>query len=254
VLLAVTGCDRVFQLDDIRPDAPAIPIDARTGYAGAVLADQPIAYWRLGTTSQNSAIDETPNGNVGVLVGNVTSGEPSTLVDDEDAAMRFDGTDDVVTIGDRLEFPGTVAFSIEGWVKPAMHLNYSGIVTKTDESGGGSIKTGYLLYDQGQYFGFERSDGVATQSVRIGALALDVWAYVAVTFDGTRLTLYVDGVEQASSAIPVLIPATSNAFVIGARNGGQFLFYNGVIDEVAIYDHALDAAQIENHRRVALGL
>ena len=70
----------------------------------------------------------------------------------------------------------------------------------------------------------------------------------------TVLTLYVDGVEQASSATPVQIPATSGAFVIGARNGGQFLFYEGVIDEVAIYDHALDAPQIENHRRVALGL
>lgn len=253
LLFALSACDRVFQLDDIRSDATAIPIDARAGYAGVVLADGAAAYWRLGAASGLAAIDETGNGNVGTLLGGLVPGVDGPLVADDDGAFAFDGVDDAITMGDRLEFAGVAAFTVEAWVRPSAHANYLGVVSKSDEDSGGVNKIGYILYDQYQVFGFDRISDTDTQYVRTtSALPLDQWAYAAVTFDGATLALHIDGALQTTDPNTVPLPATTKPFTIGARNGGEFLYYAGSIDEVAVYDHALEATQIENHRRVAL--
>ena len=252
VLLLLGGCDVVFGIKQLAPDAA--PIDAPVRYVEAVLTDKPLAYWRLGVASESVAVDETGNGNTGTFVGDVKAGEPGALVDDADPAMRFDGVDDLVDVGDRLEFSDSAQFTLEVWVKPASHVvNYAGVLSKTDEDTGGNMKTGYMIFDHFDSFGAERNDGSNTnQKVETGPLTTGVWKYVAVTFDGTTLALYVDGQLQASSTTPITIPPTANGFVLGGRNGGKFLRYAGVIDEVAVYDHALSAERIDAHRRAAL--
>lgn len=254
-MLALAGCDGVFGLEHLepskRPDAPSP--DARTAYAAAVLADEPVAYWRLGTASTTTAVDETGHGNTGTFGGGAAPGESGALVGDPDPAVLFDGVDDRVTMGDRLSFEGTAMFTIEAWVKPTMHAAYLGVVSKADEDAGGFTRTGYHLYSQYMAAGFERSDGVTNQDVRTGALPLDTWSYVVVTYDGLTLSLYVDGTFQMSSEQLLSIPKTSASFTIGARNGGSQLFFMGAIDEVAIYDRPLGPAAIDAHRRAALG-
>ncbi len=230
--------------------------DARTGYAAAVLADTPVAYWRLGTGSDAVAVDETGNGNTGTYVGGVLPGAPGSLVGDADSATEFDGDDDAITMGDRLSFEGSAAFTIEAWVRPTAHAaNYAGIVSKTDEQNGGNIKSGYLLFDHFSAFGCERSDGQMSHKVETTELGVDRWSHVAATFDGSMLSLYVDAALQDTSIAPAVIsiPATSMPFAIGGRHGGTWLMFVGSIDEVAIYDRALNQSQLEAHRRVAFG-
>ena len=253
-LAALSGCHLVFELEP----GTEVPMSdgARTTYRETVLDDGPVAYWRLGTASDAVAVDESGNGNSGTYVGNVLPGAPGALVGDADAATEFDGDDDTITMGDRLSFEGSAAFTIEAWVRPTAHeANFAGIVSKTDEQSGGGIKTGYLLYDQFNRFGCERSDGISSHKVETTELSVDRWTYVAATFDGAMLSLYVDAVMQDSTIAPTLIsiPGTSMPFAIGARNGGTWLMFTGSIDEVAIYDHALERSQLENHRRVAFG-
>jgi hypothetical protein len=250
-LIVLSACDRVLGLEK---NVDARAIDAPVAYVAAVLADQPIAYWRLGAASQSVVVDETPNGNQGTFAGGVVPGESGPLVDDPDTAMRFDGVDDFVLIGDRLEFPGLAPFSFELWVKPANHNTaYTGVLSKTDELAGGNTKSGFLIFDHFARFGAERNAGATAQNVQTtAALPVDVWTYVVVTFDGSTLTLYLDGESQATNSTPVSVPSTTNGFVIGARNGGEYLRYPGVIDEVAVYDHALPPGRVEAHRRAAL--
>jgi hypothetical protein len=252
-LVALTGCHLVFELGP-GIDAP-MSDDARTGYAAAVLADAPVAYWRLGNASQDVALDETGNGNIGTYQGGVAPGMPGPLVGDADSATEFDGDDDAITMGDRLSFEGSDAFTIEAWVRVAVHGDHTGIVSKTDETDSGNTRSGYLLFEADTKLGCERTDGVEIQSVTTGALIVDRWSHVAATFDGSRLTLYVDAEVQDTSITPspVAIPATSMPFAIGGRNGGTWLLFDGSIDEVAIYDRALEMSQLENHRRIALG-
>jgi hypothetical protein len=240
------ACDRVLGLTKQPP-----PPDAAVGYVGAVLADMPLAYWRLG--SPGAANDESGNGNTGMLMGNVATGEPGALLTDADTAMRFDGVDDTVNFGDRLAFLGSAPFTIEMWVKPKSHaVNYGGVLSKTDEDPGGSNKVGYMIYDHPTSFGVERHEAGNSQAARTGPLPLDVWAYVVATYDGTTLALYVDGTLKTSDMTRVSIPPTTKPLVLGARNGGLFLRYAGALDEVALYDHALSLERIDAHRRAAL--
>jgi hypothetical protein len=73
---------------------------------------------------------------------------------------------------------------------------------------------------------------------------------------GSTLELYVNGL-LADSAAAVSTVDTSNAFVVGARNissggapgsGGGTFYYDGLIDELWVFDNALTATEIANLR------
>ena len=89
-MLGLTGCHLAFELappiDAPMSDAP-MSDDAQVDYAAAVLADGPVAYWRLGAGSA-SAVDVTGNGNTGTFLGGVEPGAPGALVGDPDVAMK----------------------------------------------------------------------------------------------------------------------------------------------------------------------
>ena len=76
-------------------------------------------------------------------------------------------------------------------------------------------------------------------------LVADMWAQIAVTFDGQAKTIYVNGVEAAST--PGAISTTGGTVYLGAvpnGSGATGSFANADLDELAIYSRALDAAEI----------
>jgi Concanavalin A-like lectin/glucanases superfamily len=252
----LAGCHQVFGLSFDHPDAAPEdgPADGpRSAYAEAVLHDQPIGYWRFSASSPVTAIDlagQAP----GLYTGNAAPTAIGALPLEDDRAVALDGTGDYVDMGARFGFPGTQAFTIEAWVKPDMNGVYNGLVSKDDESAGGNTRIGYHMYTQASAFGFERNDGITSQDVRTGALTTSRWTHVAVAYDGASLSLYTDGVRQAITAgSNVLLPVTTNAFVVGARNGGKYLFLKGGVDELAVYDKALTDEQLAAHHVVGLG-
>ena len=252
----VGGCHQAFGLSFDHPDAApedAVPDAARSAYAEAVLHDLPIGYWRFSASSPLTAMDlvgQAP----GLYSGDAAPTAIGALPLEDDRAVALDGTGDYVDMGARFGFPGTLAFTIEAWVKPDVNGSYNGVVSKDDESASGNTRVGYHMYTQTTAFGFERNDGALSQDVRTAALTTARWTHVAVTYDSAKLSLYTDGVRQTMTAVPnVVLPATSNAFVVGARNGGEYLWHRGAIDEVAVYDKALTDQQIAAHRLVALG-
>ncbi len=254
-LVLSTGCDRVWGLDFDHADAAPqddAPVDAPSAYATAVLADHPVGYWRFSRGETPVAIDQLGQA-PGVFRGDAAATATSALLNEDDGALALDGNGDFVDMGPRFGFVGQLAFTIEAWVAPSFNGLYDGIVAKNDESAGGSTRRGWHMYNQATAVGFERSDGVATQDVRTGALMTGRWTHIAVTYDGTSLILYRDGAMQAQTAAPnVVIPSTSGAFVVGARNGGQYLFLKGAVDEVAVYATALTGARIDAHRLASL--
>ncbi len=247
----LTGCDRLV---DLKPR----PIDANvimSTYADAVLADAPIAYWRFGADSLDVAADASGQ-NPGIYRGQASPTAAGALLGDSDPALALDGDGDFVDMADRLAFEGHAAFTIELWALRTTLTGYVGVVSKSDERSGGSIRTGYHLYSDGESLGFERSgEATLNQDVRTAPLQEGRWTYVTITYDGAVLRLYVDAALKATSSTPaVALPTTTNAFVIGGRNGGAYLFFAGAVDEVALYDRALELAALERHRAAALGL
>ena len=81
------------------------------------------------------------------------------------------------------------------------------------------------------------------------ALPLGVWSHVAVTYDGARQRIYVNGVEVANRAQTGAIDDQRSPLRIGgngAFSGGEF--FRGLIDEVRVYNRALTAARSRRRR------
>ena len=71
------------------------------------------------------------------------------------------------------------------------------------------------------------------------------WYHLVGTYDGSTARLYVNGAEDGANSFTSTGAANSNAVHIGARSDttGSDQF-DGVIDDVRIYDHALSVDEI----------
>jgi hypothetical protein len=242
--------------DVTKPDAPAdaptdAPPDAPSSvYRAAVLADAPLAYWRLGEKSGTVAHDETGHGYDGTYTGTYTLGAAGALAGDPDTAVTLDGVTGQVDVGDNFDFAGQVPFSFEAWVKPAVIDSvYRHVVTKMAFNGFGNPQVGtYVILQQGNtILGFERWQDAATElTVETSSYpAAGSWAHVVATYNGSVGELYVNGVAvQASAGVGGV-----------TASGVHMLWGNvlqGVIDEIAVYDHVLSAARVAAHHQAAL--
>ena len=71
--------------------------------------------------------------------------------------------------------------------------------------------------------------------------------YVAATYDGATMYLYLDGVEVANRVTAgTLVPATGTDFFIGRVNSTDSRLSRASIDEVTLFDRALSAAEIQS--------
>jgi hypothetical protein len=78
-------------------------------------------------------------------------------------------------------------------------------------------------------------------------ISMNQWYHLAFTYDGTTSKLYVNGEEKASSTTSAgAITSTAGNIYIGKPEFANHSF-TGSIDEVAIWDNALPAADILQH-------
>ena len=75
------------------------------------------------------------------------------------------------------------------------------------------------------------------------------WHQVVVTYDGTTLTLFIDGesVGTASFSDRLGTLADSNGLILGRDTAGSGNWVTGSVDEAAVYATALTGTQVLNH-------
>jgi WD40 repeat protein/serine/threonine protein kinase len=223
--------------------------------------DKPI----VGTTEPPPA-PKPPDGAVASWPGN---GDAKDSVGDNDGelkggvtfspgvaakAFRLDGATRYVEVprSDLWGF-GKRDFSIELWVKfRALTLPNDGkpsaIFIGCDE-GGGNRNKWFFAYYRG-FLGFH----IVNASGRGGFYAkadfspdVDQWYHLAVTRSRGTFTIYVNGKPVASEKADIIIPYPDAPLTIGQAEG--IGFFSGLIDEVAIYDRALSAAEVKERWR-----
>jgi hypothetical protein len=251
------GCTLV-SLDGLTGGLP--PLDASAGqdaeagtpaggYAGAVLADSPLAYWRFDELTGTTAVDSSGHGNDAHYTGGVSLGAPGALTGEDDTAVSFDGVTGFVDAGHLFAFPGQVPFSIEAWVSAQASTSYMGVAASNDAAGGPPTE-GYLLFvaPPGGTLGLQRIDGdnVST-AAGTSNLAGSGYMYVVAAFDGVELDVYANGELQGTQTASFAIAGAVADFVVGAEAGGSSNFFAGSLDEVAVYDHALSADRVRAH-------
>jgi hypothetical protein len=77
----------------------------------------------------------------------------------------------------------------------------------------------------------------------VGApLTLGAWTHLAATWDGTVVALYVNGTKVGDA--PMTVDTQAGDFYMGALPNDPYRILTGAVDEVAVYDRALSAAEI----------
>ena len=174
------------------------------------------------------------------------------------SALSFNGTTSYVDLGNPTQLQLTSSMTIEAWVKAAANPADDGqIVAKANNNSGWQLKT---TPDTGpQTFGIAVSGSSTgnTQRYSTTTRALNTWYHVAGVYDATAKTLstYVNGVLSNGSLVGTIPASQFNSTVnanIGRRTNGYY--FNGVIDEVRIYNRALSVAEIQSDMNSPLGV
>jgi hypothetical protein len=235
---------------DAATDAPG-DATAET-YRAAVIADSPVAYWRLGDHG-STAVDEMGNDD-GTYTGSCDQGVAGAIAGDANTAVQFDGSSCEVVVPDShalLEFTNTQPYSVEAWIDDGMIASGTFRVAFSKESRMTSPIDGYALVDSGSGAYFERAVAASAPTTKPASHPDGQYAYVVGVYDGSAFVLYVDGVAGTPFADARAMPSYMADALIGADlNGDHFL---GSLDEVAVYGHALTAQQIATHYAIASG-
>jgi len=217
-------------------------------YASTVLADGPSHYYRLGeSTTADPAVDAGTGLSDGTYGSTVKPGSQGYSTD---TAARFDGTTATDFVDTGVTSISASAFSVEAWVNADATDGQHRIVVK-DEIG---VTGAWILWLNQSKLRFQVRNSTDTAWVIAEAPTTPpagTTFHVVGVFDGTDAILYVDGVEVASAPLGTVTTNTNTLpITIGADSdsvGARGHIFDGTIDEVAIYESALTATQIQAH-------
>jgi hypothetical protein len=222
-----------------------------------ILADQPVGYWRLNEKSGITAKDFSGNGYDGTLAATgVTQNQPGALTGagDSDASASFSGSIGTVEIPYNANL-NTSVFSAEIWAKATGGAGtHRSPMTQRNIAGGGPYAYGFMVYaGMDNTWTASVGDGITASGTGwkniIGpAVILNTWNHLVLTYDGTKASLYVNGTLVGTNTTPYA-PNTSRPLRIGAgaTEGVGTYYFNGSLDEAALYDYPLSATQIAAH-------
>ncbi len=201
-----------------------------------------VAYWSFDDSS-DVGHDDSGNGNQGVNNG-------ATWVSDGviGGTLNFDGTDSVSFSSPVLSQP---PYSVCAWVKPeSIPENVNQYIL----ANGGEIGThnGFFINIEWQEtYNGDYSFGVGTENIFKGHAtyhpATTNWTFLCGTWDGiadsSHIKLYVNGVLVGSSVSNPPVAGSVLNLIIGSSSNHKG-YFNGLIDEVRIYNKELNAGEI----------
>jgi hypothetical protein len=260
----------------VQSRAVTVPI---TRYAKVVVADGPVAYWRLdepsGSTNAVDAVGSFDGAYTNISGTGAFTFDAATGVPHEtDGALGIVGGA-AVSVPYAIEINPTTAFTVEGWFQPASTSAGNGgdyrtaLSSMSDPWGAGP--TGWLVYQtDGNNWSWWPYNGYwnGVQLTDTDPIVAGLWYYLAMTYDGTTLTFYVNGVAKTSGTDSGFVQngdvptgsqdynynynqnhdvSASGPLTLGWRGDKGFNPFSGAIDEVAVYNKALTAQQVQNH-------
>ena len=175
-----------------------------------------------------NAEDITSNGRDLTVTGDtsLTFGKDNS----SNSAYYFDGN------GDYLEYvtniPSFDNYTISLWAKPDSSGTYKAMFSSYDDSG-----RGFQIDLDGSNFHIRKSSG---GNIVLSTAQLEVWTFIAFTYDGTNSIAYINSVRDNESSGGT---TEFNRFRIGRNRDGS-TYFSGAIDELRIYNRALTASEI----------
>ncbi len=194
-----------------------------------------------------TATDSSVYGNNGTL-GSTTvadAGDPTPIAGISGQALSFDGVNDRVSVATSTSL-NINEITIEAWVNPRLLGTQMGIVGRYVGSGNYS----YVLDKTAtNYFRLRVWDADGNVHEADGVTAtIDNWYHVVGVYSSSGIKFYTNGISGINSTGTSTIRQSTNPIGIGSSSGSSWtLGFNGLIDEVRIYNRALSAEEVLAH-------
>jgi hypothetical protein len=213
------------------------------GLSGVVQAQIPtnglVGYWPF----NGNANDESGNNNDGTVNGAALTTDRNG---NNNSAYYFDGVNDFieVTHNSTLDFSSNDFLSVSFWINMESYppSPYHDIVF-SKQTGSGSSQCGFNINQVALYVG--NSSGFETVGLS-GSYPLNQWVHVVFVWGNGIKESYLNGVQVQSSTNSTEIGANTMNLLFGKANWSNInaLPFNGKLDDIAIYNTALDSTEV----------
>ena len=196
-----------------------------------------VGYWAFEEGSGTTANDASGSGNNGTL----TNG-PKWASGKVGGALQFDGVDDYVDAGANSSTNITGAITIEAWIYLRSYdVDYRTIVGKSAqnwfrvEESPGNLR--FYLYQGAVWKNISSTENIN----------LNTWYHVVATYDNSTGKLFINGLDKSGASSLLGGGADSSSGILYISRSSGIGPWDGLIDDIRIYNRALSATEIRYH-------
>jgi len=206
-----------------------------------------ISYWKLDETSGSVYSDY-------IGANSATSTDiPTPVAGRVNGAQQFNGSSDGITAPGitAYDFSTGTSFTFEAWIKHVTGSYISEEIIVERKSSSGALAINLKFNSTAVSFSVRNTATEIYDVTGTTNLYDNNWHHVVGVRDANtnQLKIYVDGVLEntVSATYTAGFASPTTEINMGWRSSTSAGFFDGIIDEVAIYDAALDAVSISQH-------
>ncbi|RNL53232.1 LamG-like jellyroll fold domain-containing protein, partial [Arthrobacter oryzae] len=256
--LGTTQSYRIAAIDPLGNETRSEGVNVTVSAAGSlgtygtgVLADGAESYWRLGEASGTTLTDFAGWSDAVAGTG-VTRGVTGAINGDANTATSFSGSS-TGTASSQTSVQGPNVFSVESWIKTTTTRGGKILGFGNKATGVSSSYDRQIYMDNAGRIVFGVYDGGVKTLTANGKYNDDQWHHIVATVGPSGMNLYVDGKRSAQRTDATKGQDYSGFWRIGGDNLNSWpsapssRYFNGTIDEVAIYPSVLSLSRVQRH-------
>lgn len=205
-----------------------------------------VAHWGFDeatSTTATSTYDGSGNNNTGIMSLNVLRATSTCKIS---FCFSFNGADTTVSVSTSTTVNVTSAITLAVWVRTSATNDASGIVYKVASNSGYKMSFDVSGGVRADFY----NDASAISPIYSATNVEDNnWHFVVATYDGSTAKIYVDGVvggtAPTGSGYVTGTNNTNTSLVIGNDSSAVNRYYNGLLDDVRVYNRALTSNEIQ---------
>ena len=203
-----------------------------------------VAAYSFDAGSGSTATDSSGSGNTGTITNAIWSTQGKY-----GGALSFNGSNARVNVANSASLQLSSGMTLEAWVDPAAVSSvWRDVIYKGDDN--------YYMEAMSDSGAAPAAGGTFAGSnanvFATAALPANTWSFLALTYNGSILRLYVNGTQVATFAKSGNISTSTNQLSIGGDSiYGQY--FNGLIDNVRIYSTSLTQVQVQTDMTSPVG-
>ena len=198
-------------------------------------------WWKLdqcSLASPGDVIDSSGNGNNGNPINGITVGNGQIC-----NAGSFDGSNDYIEVADNASLDIPQNLTVMAWIRPDI-IPASGLksIVSKDENYEFHINSAGRIY-----WWWQNSSGAVRSFTSSTTLSANNWYHVAIVYEPGSQRILINGVVRGSRSYNETLINNNDPLHIGADQGFAGREFDGLIDEVKIFERALTTEEINDY-------